>query len=116
MNNSSMNYFYIPSADFCWIYNTLTIINCLQKVKVQPALLFSSFVYRFSIIELKNMKLSEFFVMKWLIEFYITVGLGIVCKRIIMKSVIKICFWKSKIGMCFGKKIKWKMVLRMHSW
>ena len=44
------------------------------------------------------------FVMKWLIQFYITEALGTVCKRTIMKSFFKICFWKSKIGIFFGKK------------
>ena len=29
--------------------------------------------------------------MKWLIEFYITVAFGIVCKQIIMQAVIKMC-------------------------
>ena len=53
---------------------------------------------------------------RWLIEFYIAVALGIVCKRIMMKSVIKICFWKSKIWMFSEKKTKWKMLLRMHYW
>ena len=31
--------------------------------------------------------------MKWLIEFYIIVALGIICKQIIMKSYFKIRFW-----------------------
>ena len=35
------------------------IIHCPPKVKVQPALLFSSFVHNSSFNELKNMKLSE---------------------------------------------------------
>ena len=34
-------------------------VHCSLKVKVQPALLFSSFVHNSSINELKNMKLSE---------------------------------------------------------
>ena len=34
-------------------------IHCPPKVKVQHALLFSSFVHNSSINELKNMKLSE---------------------------------------------------------
>ena len=35
-------------------------INCPPKVKVPPALLFSSFAHNSSINELKNMKLSEY--------------------------------------------------------
>ena len=34
-------------------------LHCPPKVKVQPDLLFSSFVHNSSINELKNMKLSE---------------------------------------------------------
>ena len=34
-------------------------LHCSQKVKVQPALLFSSFVHKASINELKNTKLRE---------------------------------------------------------
>ena len=37
----------------------LKIIHCPPKVKVQPALLFSSFVHNSSINEFKNMKLIE---------------------------------------------------------
>ena len=35
-------------------------IHCPPKIKVQSALLFSSFVHNSSINELKNMKLSEY--------------------------------------------------------
>ena len=35
------------------------ILHCPPKVKVQPALLFSSFVHNSSINDLKNMKLIE---------------------------------------------------------
>ena len=35
-------------------------LHCLTKVKVQPTLLFSSFVHNASIKEVKNMKLSEY--------------------------------------------------------
>ena len=34
-------------------------IHCLPKVKVQPALLFPSYVNNSSINELKNMKINE---------------------------------------------------------
>ena len=34
-------------------------IHCPPKVKVQPSLLFSSFVYNSSINEIKNIKLGE---------------------------------------------------------
>ena len=95
------------------INDLITDNSCLS---VLPALMFSSFVHYSSIKELKNMKLSKHISYEWLIEFCVTVALGTVCKRIIMKSVNKICFWKSKIWMFFGKKTKWKMVLRMHYW
>ena len=37
----------------------MTFLHCPPKVKVQPALLFSSFDHNYSLNELKNMKLSE---------------------------------------------------------
>ena len=40
--------------------------------------------------------------MKWLIEFYITMALGIVCKQIIIKSVFEkvkyTCFLEKKLN------------------
>ena len=41
------------------LYLYLWILHCPPKVKVQPILLFSSFVHNSSTNELKNMKLSE---------------------------------------------------------
>ena len=39
--------------------NIVSQIHCPPKVKIQPALLFSSFVHYSGINELKKMKLSE---------------------------------------------------------
>ena len=49
------------------------------------------------------------FIMKWLIELYVTVAFGIVCKRIIMKSVIKSVFEKVKYERFLERKLneKW---------
>ena len=40
-------------------FRAFTFAHCPLKVKVQPALLFSSFVHNFWINEVKNIKLSE---------------------------------------------------------
>ena len=47
--------------------------------------------------------------MKWLTEFYITVALGIVCKRIIMKSALKSASEKVKHECFLERKLneKW---------
>ena len=42
-----------------FITDAMVILHCPPKVKVQPALLSSSFVHNSSINEIKNMKLSE---------------------------------------------------------
>ena len=56
-----------------------------KQLKDQPDLLLSSFTHNTSINKHNNMKLREkILVMKWLIEFYIIVALGIICKWIIM--------------------------------
>ena len=61
-----------------------------QKLRYNLLYCFLFFVHIFLINELK-MKLSEHICYD-IIEFYITVALRIVCKRITMKSIIKICF------------------------
>ena len=72
----------------------------MSEIKIKPVLSFSSFVHNSSINKHKNMKLFEnIFVMNWLIEFYITVALGIICKRIIKKFSLK---------SFLGKKVKYE--------
>ena len=50
--------------------------------------------------------------MKWLIEFYVIVDLGIICKRVIIKFVLKTYFLKRKIWIIFLKKIKGKHCIK----
>ena len=50
---------HINSRENFVVSKYLIQIHCSPKVKVQPALSFSSFVHNSSINELKNMKLRE---------------------------------------------------------
>ena len=88
----------------------------LQKLRHNLFYCFLLFCIILQLMNLRTWNSGNKFVMKWLVEFYITVALGIIFKRILMKTVIKICFFKSKIWILFGKKTNWKMVLRTHYW
>ena len=63
----------ITSLFMSLIIKMTSKVHCPPKVKVQPALLFSSFVHDSSINELKNMKLSEhvcYEMINWILCYY----------------------------------------------
>ena len=51
--------YHLMNDDITSLKRSILNVHCPPKVKVQPALLFSSFEHNSSVYELKNMKLSE---------------------------------------------------------
>ena len=98
-------YIYLYTHTLC-IY--ICIYTALQKLKYDLRYCLFLLCIIIQLMILRTWNKVNIFIMKWLIEFYSIVALGTVCKRIIMKSVIKTCFWKSKIWIFFWKKTKWK--------
>ena len=95
-----LNSFYLSIFLICIMHTTkrniqsilFTYLYWSKQLKDQPILLLSSFIQNSSINEHKNMKLRENICYETLIEFYIIVALGIICKRIIWNLSLKSVF------------------------
>ena len=75
-------------------YIFLMVIHCYPKVKEKKISLSSSSVLTLEQLNVRASNLDKIIVIKWVIKFYIILVSRIICKRIIIKFFLNICFWK----------------------
>ena len=112
--SSRLSHAYNAHAYILPSIHTFNVHTC-TKLKLQPALSLSYFLYNSSINEHKNMKFREnicFEIINWILYYW---GFGNNLKVIINDFFLKnYVLEKAKILMFFRKEIKWKVVIIMH--